>query len=93
MTDETGTGDSARRGDRRGPSRRRGDRRAPTPWWRRPWAYAGYGVIGALLLILADLVVRAGPAGRSIPVGVITTAIGTPLFIWILVRMRRGVAS
>lgn len=51
------------------------------------------GVIGALLLILADLVVRSGPAGRSIPVGVITTAIGTPLFIWILVRMRRGVAS
>lgn len=49
--------------------------------------------IGAILLLLADLIVRLAPAGRSIPVGVITTAIGTPLFIWIVVRMRRAVAS
>ena len=49
--------------------------------------------IGAILLLLADLLVRLAPAGRSIPVGVITTAIGTPLFIWIVVRMRRAVAS
>jgi iron complex transport system permease protein len=49
--------------------------------------------IGAILLLLADLIVRVAPAGRSIPVGVITTAIGTPLFIWIVVRMRRTVAS
>jgi len=51
------------------------------------------GAIGALLLLLADLLVRASPAGRSIPVGVVTTALGTPLFIWIVVGMRRGVAS
>lgn len=49
--------------------------------------------IGATLLMLADLVVRLAPAGRSIPVGVITTVIGTPLFIWIVVRMRRTVTS
>jgi iron complex transport system permease protein len=49
--------------------------------------------IGAILLMLADLLVRLAPAGRSIPVGVITTAIGTPLFIWIVVRMRRTVTS
>jgi iron complex transport system permease protein len=49
--------------------------------------------IGAILLLLADLIVRLAPAGRSIPVGVITTAIGTPLFIWIVVHMRRTVAS
>jgi iron complex transport system permease protein len=49
--------------------------------------------IGAILLMLADLLVRLGPAGRSIPVGVVTTAIGTPLFIWIVVRMRRTVTS
>jgi len=48
---------------------------------------------GAILLLLADLIVRLAPPGRSIPVGVITTAIGTPLFIWIVVRMRRTVAS
>ena len=49
--------------------------------------------IGALLLLLADLLVRLAPAGRAIPVGVVTTAIGTPLFIWIVARMRRTVAS
>ena len=49
--------------------------------------------IGALLLVLADLLVRLAPAGRAIPVGLITTAIGTPLFIWIVIRMRRTVTS
>ena len=49
--------------------------------------------IGAILLMLADLLVRLAPAGRTIPVGVVTTAIGTPLFIWIVARMRRTVAS
>ena len=49
--------------------------------------------IGAFLLVIADLLVRAGPAGRTIPIGVITTVIGTPLFIWIVVRMRRTVTS
>ena len=38
-----------------------------------------------LLLLLADLAVRFGPAGRTIPVGVLTTVVGTPLFIWIVV--------
>ena len=49
--------------------------------------------IGALLLVCADLLVRLAPAGRAIPVGVVTTAIGTPLFIWIVIRLRRTVAS
>jgi len=49
--------------------------------------------IGAILLASADLLVRLAPAGRAIPVGVITTAIGTPLFIWIVAKMRRTVTS
>jgi iron complex transport system permease protein len=49
--------------------------------------------IGAILLLLADLLVRLAPAGRSIPVGIVTTSLGTPLFIWIVVRMRRKVTS
>jgi iron complex transport system permease protein len=49
-------------------------------------------LIGAVLLLLADLVPRLGPAGRIIPVGVITTAVGTPLFIWMVVGMRRKLA-
>jgi len=49
--------------------------------------------IGAILLLAADLLVRLAPAGRTIPVGVVTTALGTPLFIWIVVTMRRTVTS
>ena len=50
-------------------------------------------LVGALLLVLADLALRLGPIGRPIPVGVITTVLGTPLFIWIVVHMRRSVTS
>ena len=49
--------------------------------------------IGAILLLAADLLVRLAPVGRTIPVGVVTTALGTPLFIWIVVTMRRTVTS
>ena len=49
--------------------------------------------IGAILLLAADLLIRLAPAGRTIPVGVVTTALGTPLFIWIVVTMRRTVTS
>lgn len=45
--------------------------------------------IGAMLLVLADLAVRLAPAGRFIPVGILTTAVGTPLFIWLVVGMRQ----
>jgi iron complex transport system permease protein len=49
--------------------------------------------IGGTLLLFADLAVRFGPAGRTIPVGVLTTVAGTPLFVWIVVRMRRSLAA
>ncbi|MBA3667676.1 MAG: iron ABC transporter permease [Sphingomonas sp.] len=49
--------------------------------------------IGALLLTLADLVVRAVPLARPIPVGVITALFGTPLFLWLVLSMRRRVAA
>jgi iron complex transport system permease protein len=51
------------------------------------------GAIGAILLILADLVVRAIPLDRPIPVGVITALFGTPLFVWLVVTMRRRVTA
>lgn len=49
--------------------------------------------VGAVLMIAADLIIRMGPAGRAVPVGVLTTAVGTPLFIWIVVGMRRRLTS
>ena len=50
-------------------------------------------VIGAILLAAADLVVRAIPLDRAIPVGVITALFGTPLFLWLVIRMRQRVAA
>lgn len=44
--------------------------------------------IGALLLLSADLLTRLAPLGRTIPLGVITAVLGTPLFLWVLLRMR-----
>jgi hypothetical protein len=55
ITDAGGAGSAGStpgRGDRRGNERRRDDRRAPTPLWRKPWAFAGYGVIAALIVVL-----------------------------------------
>jgi iron complex transport system permease protein len=45
-------------------------------------------LIGALLLTAADLLTRFAPLGRTIPLGVVTAAAGTPLFLWLLLRMR-----
>lgn len=50
-------------------------------------------LIGGILLAVADLVVRAIPLDRAIPVGVITALFGTPLFIWLVVTMRRRVTA
>jgi iron complex transport system permease protein len=49
--------------------------------------------IGAVLLTLADLIVRAVPLDRPIPVGVVTALFGTPLFLWLVVTMKRRVTA
>lgn len=45
-------------------------------------------LIGASLMLGADLVTRLAPLGRTIPLGVVTASLGTPLFLWLLLRMR-----
>lgn len=45
-------------------------------------------LIGATLLCLADLGVRFAPAGRMLPVGVLTALLGAPFFLALVVRMR-----
>ena len=49
-------------------------------------------LIGALLLLLADLVSRLAPLGRTLPIGVVTALVGAPFFLWLVARMRRGMA-
>ena len=51
------------------------------------------GLIGGGLLLGADLLVRVIPLDRNIPVGVVTTLIGAPIFIVVLMSMRTRMAS
>jgi iron complex transport system permease protein len=51
------------------------------------------GMVGAILLILADLAVRSIPLDRPIPIGVVTALFGTPVFLYLIVTMRRSVTS
>lgn len=50
-------------------------------------ALAPAGLIGALLLGTADLVVKS--LDRSVPIGVLTALAGTPLFMWLIIHQRR----
>lgn len=45
------------------------------------------GLFGAILLIGADTVARMVIAPVSVPVGVVTTLMGAPLFLYILIKM------
>jgi iron complex transport system permease protein len=45
-------------------------------------------IIGAALLLAADLVVRGAPLGRTVPIGVVTAILGVPFFLWLVARMR-----
>ncbi|EHM26556.1 iron-hydroxamate transporter permease subunit [Streptomyces sp. W007] len=46
-------------------------------------------LLGALLVVVSDLVGRAIIAPAQIPVGLLTAVIGAPYFIWLLWRSRR----
>jgi len=46
------------------------------------------GIIGAALLLAADMLVRLAPLGRILPVGAITAAVGAPIFVWLIAGSR-----
>ena len=50
-------------------------------------------LIGAALLLAADLVVRLAPLGRTLPIGVVTAILGAPFFLWLVARMRWSLQS
>lgn len=50
-------------------------------------------LLGSIIVMVADLLVRLIPLDRPIPVGVVTTLAGTPVFIAVLLSMRRRLAS
>lgn len=43
-------------------------------------------LLGAMLLVLADLVSRQIVAPAELPIGIITALLGAPVFLWILLR-------
>jgi iron complex transport system permease protein len=45
-------------------------------------------LIGGLLLLVADLIVRLAPLGRTLPIGVATAVLGAPFFLWLVTHMR-----
>ena len=51
-------------------------------------AILGAAMIGALLLMAADLTTRLAPLGRTLPIGVVTALIGAPFFLWLVAHMR-----
>jgi iron complex transport system permease protein len=51
-------------------------------------AVAPAALIGGLLLLAADLVVRSAPLGRTLPIGVVTALLGAPFFLWLVAHMR-----
>lgn len=49
----------------------------------------GSALMGALLIVLADLLARIAVSPAELPVGVVTSALGAPFFIWLLRRRLR----
>ncbi|TFI60218.1 iron ABC transporter permease [Sphingomonas parva] len=45
-------------------------------------------LLGGTLLLAADLVTRAAPLGRVLPIGVVTALLGAPFFLWLVAHMR-----
>ena len=45
-------------------------------------------ILGALLLLIADILARTICVPQDIPVGIITALIGSPFFIWLLIKQR-----
>lgn len=48
-------------------------------------------LLGAVLLLLADMVARTVVAPASLPIGIVMSAVGGPFFLWLLLRLKREV--
>jgi iron complex transport system permease protein len=46
-------------------------------------------LVGAVLLLIADVVTRLIQVGGELKLGVLTSLIGTPFFFWLVVRLRK----
>lgn len=46
-------------------------------------------LLGAILVCSADIVVRLLPAGQELKLGVLTSLLGAPLFVWLVLKERK----
>lgn len=53
------------------------------------WVLPASGIAGALALTLADCVARSVIAPAELPIGLVTSLIGGPFFVWLLIREAR----
>ena len=47
-------------------------------------------LLGAALMVIADLIARTMAIPGEVPVGLITSALGAPFFIWLIAKVRPG---
>ena len=50
----------------------------------------GSAFVGASLMIIADMLSRTIIQPAELPVGLLTSAIGSPFFLWLIFRIKRG---
>lgn len=54
------------------------------------WLLVNAGLLGATVLIAADMISRSIVAPAELPIGIITAIIGGPFFLWVLLSNRRA---
>jgi len=52
------------------------------------WLLVNSALLGAVMLLLADMISRTLIAPAELPIGIVTAMIGGPFFLWILLRNR-----
>lgn len=52
------------------------------------WLLINSGLLGAAVLLLADMASRTAIAPAELPIGIVTAMLGGPFFLWILLRHR-----
>lgn len=54
------------------------------------WLLPGAGLAGAILMLVADTLARTLVAPAEMPVGLLTSLLGAPWFLWLILRRREG---
>lgn len=52
------------------------------------WLLVNSGLLGAVVLLIADMAGRTAIAPAELPIGIVTAMLGGPFFLWVLLRNR-----